>query len=59
MNKKNKKKLISETTYRSKSMVNMSDDMVRVEIDMPLTVWWGWKRKMFSEDPSKETTPTT
>ena len=42
------KTLVSEETFRSPgSGVDKADDMVRVTIDMPRTVWWAWKRVMF------------
>jgi hypothetical protein len=43
------KRIVSEETFRSTSMVNQDDDMVRVTIVMKRTCWWGWKRQMFKE----------
>ncbi len=43
------KVLVSEQTFRSTPMVNKTDDMVRVTIDMKRTVWFGWKKVLIQK----------
>ncbi len=37
--------VLTEETYRSQSLVNMSDDMIRVTFSIPLREWWSMKQK--------------
>ena len=39
-------KLVSETTFRSKPMVNMTDDMVKVELVMSRNDWRRIKKSL-------------
>lgn len=44
------KNVVSVTEFRSKPLVNMDNDMVRVVIDMPKLEWRSKWRKIFQGD---------
>lgn len=52
------KTLVSEETFRSPGGVNKTDNMVRVTIDMPRTVWREWRRVMFPPNAEGQTRQT-
>jgi hypothetical protein len=37
--------VFTEETYRSRPFVNMTDDMVRITINLPLREWWRYKSR--------------
>jgi len=38
-------KIFTEETYRSKPLVNMTDDMVRITIHLPINQWRIYKQR--------------
>ena len=48
---KNKITIIKQQRFRSKSQVNMTDDMVRVTLDMSRISWLMLKNEITKRDP--------